>query len=180
MAIDAAEGMVHVLSKKLRAEGAPGNVRPVCVLLQDPEDRALPPAEEGEVEGQRMKFDLITSHLVLHHIPDLKTVLRTMYGCLAIEGRVMLTDFEDFGPEAKRFHAQSRMGGVERHGIARKDMATLLEEAGFRDVQVKVAFKVTKIVEKFEGEFGVHGAPYEDGQGEKMDFPFVFCYGLKR
>lgn len=177
VAIDAAEGMIDVLKQKLQKDGAPKNILPIAVLLEDPEDPNLPPANAQKPDGPRMKYDLITSHLVLHHIPDLKGVLKTMLGCLAPGGRIMLTDFEDFGPEAKRFHAASKLEGVERHGIDAKTMENLLKEVGFVNVSVKPEWTMTKTVEKTAGEFGKEGKPQNSDQGEKMDFPFVIAYG---
>ena len=179
VAVDAAEGMIEVLAKKIAADKeAPRNIIPVCVLLEDPEDTALPPAENDSKDGNRLKFDLIMSHLVLHHIPDLKAVLQTMLGCLKPGGSVALTDFEDFGPEARRFHPKAKMAGVERHGISQEAMTALMEEVGFKNVKVTRAFAMMKQVEVIEGEFGDkgRGAP---GQGEVMNFPFVVCYGQR-
>ncbi|KAM5354411.1 hypothetical protein ACJ41O_001060 [Fusarium nematophilum] len=153
VAVDAAEGMIEVLSSKLSKPNAPQNITPLALLLEDPEDKRLPPADEGNPDGPRLKYDLITSHLVLHHIPDLKPVLETMMGCLKEGGVVALTDFEDFGPEARRFHPESKMEGVERHGIPREWMAGLMREVGFKDVRVEVAWEHTKLVEKHPGEF---------------------------
>ena len=177
VAIDAAEGMIDVLKQKLQKDDAPKNILPIAVLLEDPEDQNLPPADESKPEGARQKFDLITSHLVLHHIPDLKGVLKTMLGCLTPGGRTMLTDFEDFGPEAKRFHAQSKLDGVERHGINVKQMTDLMKEVGFVNVSIKPEWTMTKSIEKTPGEFGPEGKPSSTNQGEKMDFPFLICYG---
>ncbi|KAK1812063.1 hypothetical protein LTR12_013566 [Friedmanniomyces endolithicus] len=176
VAVDAAEGMIVVLSQKLhKTPDAPKNILPVAVLLEDPEDAALPPAHTDQPGGPRQKFDLVTSHLVLHHIPDLRAVLQTMLGCLVPGGRVMLTDFEDFGPEAQRFHPVARMAGVERHGIQAREMAEMMREVGFAGVDVGAAWTMRKKVEKFEGEFGDGGV--KPGLGEMMDFPFVLCYG---
>lgn len=179
VAIDAAEGMIDVLKEKLQQDGAPKNILPVAVLLVDPEDPHLPPADKAKPDGPRQKFDLILSHLVLHHIPDLEVVLKTMIGCLTPGGRVMLTDFEDFGPEARRFHAESKMDGVARHGINAKQMTELMESVGFMNVNVAPRWTMEKTVEKFPGEFGPKGQPQGNGQGEKMDIPFVVCCGEK-
>lgn len=130
VAVDAAQGMIDVLKAKLDKSDAPHNVRPVCVLLEDPDDKALPPASQHDRDSLRLRYDLILSHLVLHHIGDLEGVLRTMLGCLKKGGSVALTDFEDFGPEAKRFHQKAKMDGVERHGIKRDWMAGLMEKVG--------------------------------------------------
>ncbi|TPX11271.1 uncharacterized protein E0L32_001089 [Thyridium curvatum] len=175
VAVDAAEGMIQVLAAKLGKPGAPQNVVPLAILLEDPEDERLPPAGGG---GARLKYDLITSHMALHHIPDLRSLLTTMLGCLKPGGMVALTDFEDFGPEAEKFHPKAKMPGVERHGINRQWMEALLKEVGFTDVKVSVAWDHSKMVEKFTGEFGDDGSPKE-GQGEMMKFPYVICMGKK-
>ncbi|KUI59707.1 hypothetical protein VP1G_06979 [Cytospora mali] len=201
LAIDAAGGMIDALSVKLEnMQGQEGEtarrvVTPLCVLLEDPEDLRLPAASSG-VDGdgdgdndykedsnikRRKKFDLVTSHLVLHHIPDLKPLLLTMYGCLKPGGQVALTDFEDFGPEARKFHPEAKMLGVERHGIKAEWFAGLMREAGFEDVDVKPAWTMEKEVERFPGEWG-HKRP-EGGDGvelEKMEFPFLLCRGTRK
>jgi SAM-dependent methyltransferase len=115
---DASDAMVKVLEAKLQKRGAPRNITPVCVLLADPEDMHLPPAEVANPNEPRMMFDLIVSHLVLHHISDLESVLRMMLGCLKSQGMTALTDFKDSGPEARKFHSESKWEIVERHGIS--------------------------------------------------------------
>jgi SAM-dependent methyltransferase len=81
-------------------------------------------------DGLRLRYDLTLSHLVLHHIGDLEGVLRTILECLKKGGSVALTDFEDFGPEANKFHSKAKMDGVERHGIKRDWMTGLMEKVG--------------------------------------------------
>ncbi|KAK8044526.1 hypothetical protein PG993_004550 [Apiospora rasikravindrae] len=166
------------------------NVVPICVMLEDPEDPNLPPGtqqqeqQEPEPEQEaggrpdRIKFDLVLSHLVLHHIPDMAPVLRTMLGCLKPGGAVALTDFEDFGPAARKFHPEGKMDGVERHGIEKTRMRQLMREVGFADVRVEVAWTARKSVEKFPGEFGSK-AEGGEGMGEDMEFPFLICTGKR-
>ncbi|KAH6888436.1 S-adenosyl-L-methionine-dependent methyltransferase [Thelonectria olida] len=176
VAVDAAEGMIEVLSSKLDGT-APDNITPLAILLLDPEDKNLPAANKANPNGPRLKFDLVISHLVLHHIPDMEQVLTTMLGCLKEGGMVALTDFEDFGPEARRFHPESKMDGVERHGIPREEMAALMEKVGFKDVRVEVAWEHEKLVEKFPGEFDDGKAA--KGEGEMMKFSYLICMGKK-
>lgn len=178
VAVDAAQGMIDVLTNKTQAPGAAKNIVPVCVMLEDPEDSHLPPADVSKPDGPRMKFDLIISHLALHHIPDLSSLLGMMKGCLKDGGSTALTDFEDFGPEARRFHSKAKLAGVERDGINAEAMAKLMREAGFANVRVERAWSMEKKVEKFEGEFGEKGVPV-DGKGETAHFPFVLCIGEK-
>lgn len=187
VAVDAAEGMIEVLETKLSKDPeAAEKIIPVAILLEDPEDPALPAEAEGGKDGTRQKFDLITSHLVLHHIPDLKAVLKTMFGCLAPGGRVMLTDFEDFGPQARRFHPVGKMDGVARHGIQKEEMEAMLKSVGFEEVEVRAEWRMQKKVEKFDGEFEKMGSAEfakvakDEEVGEVMEFPFVVCYGVKR
>ncbi|KAL2267340.1 hypothetical protein VTJ83DRAFT_4617 [Remersonia thermophila] len=179
-AVDPAEGMIDALRAKLASppppppEGGKGlpvaNVSPVCALLQDPDDPrlAVDPVTRSPRPGRR--FDLAVSHLVLHHVPDLRSFFRTVHGCLAPGGRLMVTDFENFGPEARKFHPESKMDGVERHGLRRDEMQALLEEAGFADVSVETAFALEKKVETEPGS-GV--------MGPSMVFPFLICQGKK-
>lgn len=182
VAVDAAQGMIDVLNDKVHNRpGTPQNIIPVSVLLEDPEDKQLPPAdEENNPDGPRLKFDLITSHLVLHHIADVRAVLTTMLGCLKDGGSVALTDFEHTGPEARRFHAASRMEGVERDGTHPPTMQALMNEVGFVNTRVVRAWSMDKMVEKFEGEFGTEGRPSQPGQGEIQNFSFVLCMGERK
>ncbi|KAK5071884.1 hypothetical protein LTS08_001020 [Lithohypha guttulata] len=177
VAVDAAEGMIDVLKTKID-KSQTKNITPVAVLLEDPDDPSLPPADSNVPSGPRKRFDLITSHLVLHHIPELEPVLKTMLGCLKPGGMIALTDFEDFGPEAKRFHPQNKMGGVERHGINAKWISSLMTQVGFHDVDVKVAWEHKKKVERWPGEFSPE-KPIGPDQGELMNFSYVLCMGSK-
>ncbi|KAG7287223.1 hypothetical protein NEMBOFW57_006729 [Staphylotrichum longicolle] len=171
-AVDAADGMIAALQSKLASPSNPiKNVHPVCTLLTDPDDPllALDPATQTPVPNRR--FDLVVSHLVLHHIPDLPPLFQTIHGCLAPGGRVMVTDFEDFGPGARQFHPEAKMDGVERHGIRREEIRRVLEEAGFVDVKVETAFEMAKKVETEPGS-GV--------MGPEVVFPFLICEGTRR
>lgn len=132
VAVDAAPGMIAALASKVAHNPQTlGNVRPLCLMLEDPEDPALPSASE-DAEGTRLKlkYDLILSQLVLHHVADLDGLLQTMLGCLKKGGSISLTDFENFGPGARRFHALSRMAGVERDGIEKQAMEEIMNRAG--------------------------------------------------
>ncbi|KAG8157433.1 hypothetical protein KVR01_012817 [Diaporthe batatas] len=186
VAIDAAGGMIDALKLKLDGEAGAGAsslrgaIHPLNILLTDPEDPRLPPGRD-DGQQQRLKFDLVISHLTLHHIPDadLRPLLATMHGCLRPGGQIALTDFEDFGPEARRFHPEAKMVGVERHGIRAEWFAGLMREAGFEDVDVGVAWTMEKEVERFPGEWGSE-RPQGGADLAKMDFPFLLCRGTRK
>ncbi|KAK4134642.1 S-adenosyl-L-methionine-dependent methyltransferase [Trichocladium antarcticum] len=185
-AVDVASGMVDALQAKLDAAAARarararaeageseyGNVRAVCALLEDADDAriAVDPVTGRVVEGAPRRVDVVVSHLVLHHVADMRGLFATVFGLLKPGGRVMVTDFEDFGPDARRFHPEGKMEGVERHGLRRGEMRVLLEEAGFEGVKVETAFEMGKAVET---------APGSGVMGEEMVFPFLICEGTR-
>lgn len=152
-AVDTSTGMIKALEAKLESSDIK-NITPLCFLLEDPNDPRL--------HGK--KFDLILSHLVLHHVPDMQPLLETMYHCLNPGGRIALTDFERFGPDSRKFHPESKMEGVERHGITKMEMECLIKEVGFGETQVCKAFAMEKEVEP----------------SGKMEFPFLICMGVRR
>ncbi|KAL1887540.1 hypothetical protein Sste5346_010152 [Sporothrix stenoceras] len=185
VAVDAAQGMIDALQHKLDGLNSDlkDQISPVCVLLEDPEDPALPPADATSTDAKaaktpRRKFDLAISHLVLHHIPDHPLLLKTLFGSLKSGGELALTDFENFGPEAKRFHPRGKMDGVEFHGIEAKLFAEQVRAAGFVSVDVRPAWTMEKAVERFPGDWDA-GKPQDTSQLETMSFPFLLCRGRK-
>ncbi|KAL4882685.1 S-adenosyl-L-methionine-dependent methyltransferase [Aspergillus karnatakaensis] len=175
VAIDPSEGMIEVLQKKIErntdaveinTNGTNGprhksrtNVVPICHLLEDSNSPILP----------HRNFNLILSHLVLHHVPDLRSFLSILLGCLAPGGQVALTDFEDFGPEAIKFHPPSKLAGVQRHGIKRTEMEHIMKGVGFINVKVRVGWTLTKPIDAWEGmEKGATGNfPFLVGEGAR-------------
>lgn len=183
VAVDAAQGMIDVLEQKLAGPYADmkDKVQPLSLLLTDPEDPALPAADRADGPDDskpRRKFDLIISHLVLHHIPDHPALLKTIYGCLKPGGKLALTDYENFGPEAKRFHPQGKMDGVVFHGIEAYLFAEQMIAAGFVDVDVRAEWTMDKHVERFPGEWD-NRKPKDTSLLDKMQFPFLLCRGAR-
>jgi len=74
------------------------------------------------------------------------------------------------GEEARRFHPEGSMEGVERHGLERGEMRRVLEGLGFGEVRVEKALEREKEVET------VPGSGVMDGRGV---FPFLVCLGRK-
>jgi len=79
-----------------------------------------------------------------------------------------VTVYEDFGSDAIRFHPVGKREGVERHGIKRDEIRTLIKGAGFENVKVETAYVFSKKVEA-EGE----------SPETTMEFPFLICLGRK-
>ncbi|KAF2873514.1 S-adenosyl-L-methionine-dependent methyltransferase [Massariosphaeria phaeospora] len=175
--VDTADGMINAFNMKVAALPDPqnANLAAVNVLVQEADDVHLQGAaaalatRRGETgHDAPYRFGLIVSHLTLHHIPSLSDLFATLFQCLKPGGRLALTDYEDFGPEAVPFHPKSKREGVERHGIKRNELETVIIGAGFSEVRVEQAFTLRKEVEA------------EDGKpARQMDFPFLICLGRK-
>ena len=74
-----------------------------------------------------------------------------------------MSDFEDNGVQAEKFHPKDKHAGVERHGLKRKAMEEMLVEAGFEKVEVFESFKMDKTVE----------------DGSVQSFPFLAITGVR-
>ena len=175
--VDTAEGMISAFDTKLA--DLPTETPNLCAInhfLTNPDTHELQSAAallatnrgEKPAPPYHYRFDLVVSHLTLHHIPSMPDILQTMHKCLRHGGIVALTDYEDFGPEAVPFHPVSKRAGVERHGIQKKEIEEMLLGTGFNEVRVEEAFVLRKEVEA------------EDGKpAREMDFPFLICFGVK-
>ena len=165
--------MIDAFNQKVATLSDPSNANlaAVNVLVQSADDVHLQGAcaalatRRGE-SGKELpyRFDLVVSHLTLHHIPSLGELLATLRDCLRDGGMLALTDYEDFGPEAIQFHAESKRAGVERHGIQKGEIQDVINGVGFNEVKVERAFELRKEVEDENGK------PVKE-----MDFPFLIC-----
>lgn len=169
--------MIDAFNNKTAALPDPSkaNLTAVNVLVQSADDVHLQSAaaalatRRGE-SGKDVpyRFDLVVSHLTLHHIPSLGELLATLKDCLRPGGMLALTDYEDFGPEAIEFHPESKRPGVERHGINKTEIEDVIDGVGFNEVLVERAFELRKEVEATG-----------DKPKREMDFPFLICLGKK-
>ncbi|KAH7067348.1 S-adenosyl-L-methionine-dependent methyltransferase [Paraphoma chrysanthemicola] len=175
--IDTADGMISAFNTKLTS--VPEAQRNLCAInhfltsADSPELQGAAAAlstQRGEDSHPPYRFDLIVSHLTLHHIPSLPDIFDTLKDCLKPGGVLALTDYEDFGREAIRFHPAAKRPGVERHGLKKEETRDLLVGVGFNEVKVEEAYVLKKEVAPEEG--------FEDVKGE-MAFPFLIFYGVK-
>lgn len=174
--VDTADGMIAAFNDKLAAlpdDPAP-NLCAINHLLTSADSPALQGAaaalatEMGEKSHPPYRFDLIISHLTLHHIPSMPEIFKTLHACLKHGGMIALTDYEDYGDEAIKFHPEAKRPGVERHGIRVQEAQEVMVGTGFNEVVVEKAFVLRKEVAA------------EDGKpAAEMDFPFLMCYGVK-
>lgn len=174
--VDTADGMINAFNAKVAAlpDDTTPNLCAINHLLTSPDSPELQGAaaalatQRGETSAPPYRFDLIVSHLTLHHIPSLPDIFRTLMECLKHGGVVALTDYEDFGSEAVSFHPKKKRPGVERHGIQRGEIEEVMLGTGFNEVRVEKAFALSKEVEA-----------EDERPARKMDFPVLMCYGVK-
>ncbi len=84
-------------------------------------------------------FNLITSAMTLHHIPELVPLLTSLRGLLHPGGWIALADLET---EDGSFHGDQ--AGIFHLGFSRKELETLLTRAGFRSISVQNVTTVHK------------------------------------
>ena len=178
IAIDTAQDMIDILHAKISKHPSIKEcITPLRMLLNDPEDLEPVLGAKGGHRG----FDLIIGHLLLHHVADHNGLLRALHGCLKPGGQIALTDFEDFGPDARYFHPEGKLSDVEHpYGINNQSFAGLMRSVGFENVSVARQWTMDKEVESYPGEWGPNGLNKPEGNGaviKRMDFPFVLCRG---
>ncbi|PVH95292.1 S-adenosyl-L-methionine-dependent methyltransferase [Periconia macrospinosa] len=175
--VDTSDGMLASFNSKIASLPDPStaNVAAVNVLVRDPDDFHLQGAasalavRRGESgKDTPYRFDLVVSHLTLHHIEDMGGLMRILFSSLKSGGRVALTDYEDFGEDAKAFHPKAKWAGVERHGVKKQEIEDVIDGVGFNEVKIERPFSLNKQVEGVDG-----------GDARYMDFPFLLCLGQK-
>jgi len=125
LATDNSAGMLDVLRRKLRELGI-RNVEPMEADL-----------------AQRMPagpFDFVFSSMTLHHIEDVAGLVARVHDALAPGGRVA---FADLAKEDGSFHGPD-VPGVMHHGFEPAELERWLEAAGFADVRVRIAHRMSR------------------------------------
>lgn len=123
---DTSAGMLTVAGQKIAASGAENLSTLQLDLFADP----LPP----------QRYDLITSLMVLHHIPDTEKALSRLADLLAPGGWLCLADLD---AEDGSFHAHE--AGFDGHnGFDRAALAEKLRAAGFADPQFGTVYAMHK------------------------------------
>ncbi|MHC1791416.1 class I SAM-dependent methyltransferase [Solidesulfovibrio sp.] len=123
--LDTSPGMLAELSAKLEQAGL-GNV---SVLQADL-------AAGDPLPGS---YDLITSAMALHHLPDPAVVLKRLFAVANPGAHLALADLD---AEGGRFHDDN--AGVYHHGFDRIDLADMLAGIGFTGIAAATAATIEK------------------------------------
>lgn len=133
---DTSQGMLEVLKEKIAASGVT-NMRP---LRLDLETEPLP----------LEKYHLIYSLMVLHHIQDVRGILKKFFDLLLPNGYLIIADLDK---EDGSFHTD---GTTDVHkGFDRTELQNWVETAGFGGVHFSTAYEIRKEVNGKEKTFPV-------------------------
>jgi tRNA (cmo5U34)-methyltransferase len=123
--MDSSPEMVKVMEEKTGAIKVT-NLKPLCFDLVDSEYTGI-------------CFDLIYTQMVLHHIDDIPSILSKFYKMLNPGGRLAVADLY---LEDGSFHSYDFKG---HNGFDTEEMAELLEDIGFRNIQFEYCFEIRKL-----------------------------------
>jgi ubiquinone/menaquinone biosynthesis C-methylase UbiE len=133
---DTSQGMLDVLGEKIAAAGVT-NMHPVKLdLATDP----LP----------AQKFHITYSLLVMHHVEDVKNMLKKFCAVLKPNGYLLIADLDK---EDGTFHAASTP--YFHDGFARDEFQKMVKAAGFGDVRFSTAYVIRRKVGETEKDFPV-------------------------
>ena len=118
---DPSEGMIEAARTKIEAEGI---VDATAIVFDFPAAEPPPGAP----------FDLAVSLLVLHHVEDTETTLRSIHAALAPGGRIGLIDLDE---EDGSFHDLDQPG-IHHLGFVRSALVELATAVGFVEVETRI------------------------------------------
>ena len=121
---DTSSGMLEVLRAKIAAQSL-AHLQPVLI-------------DEAGSGLAAQSFDLITSLMTLHHLPDTALALRRFHDWLSPGGHLCLADL-DAEDGSFHHHEASVHPGFERVALER-----LAGEAGFRQTRFATVFTIAK------------------------------------
>lgn len=122
--MDISEEMVKVMHEKVAASRV-NNLEPILFDL-----------EKSEYSAR--KFDCIFTQMVMHHVADIDTVIKRLGSMINPGGYIAISDLY---PEDGSFHGPE----VKVHsGIDPDKLTETLKGVGFKDIEYKQCFEITR------------------------------------
>lgn len=134
--IDSSQGMIDVLTEKIKNAGAPHMFPEQIDLTKE--------------AYQKQKFDIIYSSMVLHHVVNTKGIVSALFQLLYNGGHICFVDLDT--DNGGLFHSNDPSFGGH-HGFEHAEMVRIFSEAGFRNVSIQSFYFA-------EREIGQHRVPY--------------------
>lgn len=144
--IDSSEGMIEVLKKNIHERGI-RNMKAICKDIL---------REDVNIDG----LDVIYTLMTLHHIEEIDRILEIFNKHMKPGAFLFIGDLEK---EDGSFHDHSQ-NFKGHHGFEKEKLVSLLEAKGFRQIEYRNFFQLTK---KFE-------------DGSAKDFPLFFMAAKKK
>lgn len=145
--IDMATGMIEMLLSKIpKYSGASEVVTAKAMYLENSEQLSK-------------SYNWAVSSMTFHHIPDMQSTITCLAQC--VDRGLIIVDYEEW-PGSRIFHPESKMEGVERHGLKREEMLEMCRAAGFTSVECHTCFTL----------------PLER-ENRKVNFPFMALVARK-
>lgn len=91
-------------------------------------------------------FDLIISSMAMHHVPDTRALLTSLYAHLRPGGAIAIADLDQ---EDGSFHSDGN-AGVHHFGFDKSALTALLKETGFTDISFYPAHTIEKVHRDFD------------------------------
>ncbi len=128
--IDSSQGMIDVVNEKIEKLQA-SNMKAFCMDF---------------TKGERPleKFDFIYNSMILHHIPDTKSIVFDFYKRLNKKGLLSIVDLDT---EDGSFHSNDNFNGHK--GFSQEELTNLLMETGFEIIESKSFYKINKNDKKY-------------------------------
>jgi ubiquinone/menaquinone biosynthesis C-methylase UbiE len=91
-------------------------------------------------------YNGIVSSMTIHHIQNIREMLKIMYNLLSKDGFIALADLDK---EDGTFHNDNN--GVYHYGFNRKELEKIATDVGFKDIE----FNTVNIIKKPHRDFSV-------------------------
>jgi len=154
--IDTSSGMLAELNSKLEKINADRAQQPIANLST----RLLELKSPADLDNQH--FDLIYSVMTFHHIPDIPSMLRTLFELLRSGGHLVIIDLLKEN-HTTSFHPLERHPSVTHHGFSQEEIARDLAAAGFELAVFRTDLVINHRVEPGQHHHQ-HGHGHEHGQ----------------
>lgn len=128
--LDSSPEMVRIMNEKIESAGSL-NLKAVLFDL-----------EKNEPDSTR--YDIVITQMALHHVSDIKSLIKKFYNMLNKGGFLAVADLY---PEDGSFHGQDFNG---HKGFDPNEMIVLARETGFRNACAEKSFTINKKISESE------------------------------
>lgn len=128
--MDTSSKMIEVLKTKINKAGV-GNVSVIKEELED-------------IVKRNIRYDVIFSSMVFHHIIDLESELQMLRRLLKPHGRIAIIDLDE---DNGRFH-ENEPDFHGHNGFDRNLFVEMIEQNGFQNTEIKTIYSGEKVLEK--------------------------------